>query len=50
VVLIVAMDWPFRGEVSVSPDAYIKTQKSWGNLQFNTQLGRTGDAPQAVRK
>jgi ABC-type branched-subunit amino acid transport system permease subunit len=50
VVLIVAMDWPFRGEVSVSPDAYIKTQKSWSDLRFNTQLGRTGDAPQAVRK
>ena len=31
VVQIVAMDWPFRGAVSVSPDAYIKTQKSWGN-------------------
>jgi|SRR5262249_54745450 len=26
--------------------AYIKTQKSWGDLRFNTQLGQTGDAPQ----
>jgi len=50
VVLIVALDWPFRGEASISTDAYIKTQKSWGDLPFNTRLGRTGDAPQAVRK
>lgn len=50
VVLIVALDWPFRGEVSISPDAYSKTQKSWGDLPFNTQVGRTGDAPEAVRK
>ena len=49
VVLIVAMDWPFRGEVSISPDAYIKTQKSWSDLPFNSRLGRSGDAPQAVR-
>ena len=44
VVLIVALDWPFRGEVSISPDAYSKTQKSWGDLPFNTRVGRTGDA------
>jgi ABC-type branched-subunit amino acid transport system permease subunit len=50
VVLIVALDWPFRGEVSISPDAYIKTQKSWGDLPFNKRMGQTGDAPQAVRK
>jgi hypothetical protein len=50
VVLILALDWPFRGEVSVSSDAYLKTQKSWGDLPFNAQVGRTGDAPQAVRK
>ncbi|HKF28327.1 MAG TPA: hypothetical protein VKB29_03815 [Candidatus Binataceae bacterium] len=49
VVLIVALDWPFRGEASISPDAYLKTQKWWGDLPFNT-VGRTGDAPQAVRK
>jgi hypothetical protein len=29
VVLIVALDWPFRGEVSVSPDAYIEVQQGW---------------------
>jgi ABC-type branched-subunit amino acid transport system permease subunit len=45
VVLMVALDWRFRGEVSISPDAYIKPRKSWGNLPFNTQVGRTGDAP-----
>src|SRR5262249_48722126 len=39
VVLIVALDWPFRGEASISTDAYIKTQKSWGDLPFNTRLG-----------
>jgi hypothetical protein len=34
VVLIIALDWPFRGEVSVSPDAYIQTEQSWSNLPF----------------
>jgi len=29
VVLIVALDWPFRGEVSVSPQAYIDAERSW---------------------
>jgi hypothetical protein len=29
VVLIVALDWPFRGEVSVSPEAYIEVEQSW---------------------
>jgi hypothetical protein len=29
VVLIVALDWPFRGEISVSPDPFIMTQHSW---------------------
>jgi len=37
VVLILAMDRSFRGEVGVSPDVYFKTQKSWGNLQFNQE-------------
>lgn len=35
VVLIMALDWPFRGEVSITPNAYLKTQQSWGNLPFN---------------
>jgi Protein of unknown function (DUF4239) len=29
VVLIIALDWPFRGEVSVAPDAFIKVRHSW---------------------
>jgi hypothetical protein len=29
VVLIVALDWPFRGEVSVSADAYRDVERSW---------------------
>ncbi|HTQ34650.1 MAG TPA: hypothetical protein VMI30_10790 [Stellaceae bacterium] len=29
VVLIVALDWPFRGEVSVSSDAYHDVKHSW---------------------
>ena len=35
VVLILAMDWPFRGEVSIKPDAFIKTQTSWSELPFD---------------
>jgi hypothetical protein len=35
VVLIMALDWPFRGEVSISPDAFIQTQQSWNELQFD---------------
>lgn len=38
VVLIVALDWPFRGKVSVSPEAFIKTQQSWKDLSFPTEL------------
>jgi hypothetical protein len=36
VVLIIALDWPFRGEVSVTPDALIKTEQSWSDLSFAT--------------
>jgi hypothetical protein len=35
VVLIIALDWPFRGEVSISPSAFIQTQQSWSDLQFD---------------
>jgi ABC-type branched-subunit amino acid transport system permease subunit len=28
VVLIIALDWPYRGEVSISSDAYIEVEKS----------------------
>ena len=36
VVLIVALDWPFRGEISVAPDAFVETQQSWAGLGFDT--------------
>jgi len=29
IVLIIAVDWPFRGEVSITPDPFIATQRSW---------------------
>jgi len=29
VVLIIALDWPFRGEVSVPPDAYVEVEHGW---------------------
>jgi hypothetical protein len=32
VVLIIALDWPFRGEVSVTPDPFIMTQRSWSEV------------------
>jgi Protein of unknown function (DUF4239) len=31
IVMIIALDWPFRGEVSVSPDPFIITQQSWAD-------------------
>jgi hypothetical protein len=31
VVLIIALDWPFRGEISISPDPFIMTQQSWSD-------------------
>ena len=34
VVLIVALDWPFRGEISITPNAFIMTQRSWSDLSF----------------
>ena len=35
VVLIIAMDWPFRGEVSITPDAFVKVQQSWAELHLD---------------
>jgi uncharacterized protein YacL len=29
IVMIIALDWPFRGEISVSPAPFIMTQQSW---------------------
>jgi hypothetical protein len=34
VVLIIGLDWPFRGNVSVSADAFIKVEQSWADLSF----------------
>jgi hypothetical protein len=34
VVLIIALDWPFRGAVCVTPEAFIKTEESWRDLSF----------------
>jgi hypothetical protein len=32
VVLIIALDWPFRGEVSIAPDAFVKVEHSWTSI------------------
>jgi hypothetical protein len=45
VVLIMALDWPFRGEVSIKPDAYVKTQKSWVDLPFNERPNQPASQP-----
>ena len=43
VVLIVALDWPFRGKVSVTPEAFVTTEQSWNDLSF-----QPSGAPQPV--
>jgi hypothetical protein len=35
VVLIIALDWPFRGEISVTSDPFIMTQRSWSEVPFD---------------
>jgi hypothetical protein len=37
IVLIVALDWPFRGDVSISPEAFVKAQQSWNELPYAKQ-------------
>jgi hypothetical protein len=37
VVLIIALDWPFRGQISVTPDPFIITQQSWADMSFDKQ-------------
>ena len=37
VVLIIALDWPFRGQVSISPEAFVNAQRSWTGLRFEKQ-------------
>lgn len=34
IVLIIALDYPFRGKVSVTPEALIKAEESWKDLSF----------------
>jgi hypothetical protein len=34
-VLIIALDWPFRGEISITPEAFIMTQRSWADISFD---------------
>jgi hypothetical protein len=29
IAMIIALDWPFRGEISVSPDPFIMIRHSW---------------------
>jgi hypothetical protein len=35
-LLIIALDWPFRGAVSVTPGALIATEESWSDLAFSS--------------
>ncbi len=35
IVLIVAVDWPFRGEVSITPAPFIATQLSWAEMPMS---------------
>lgn len=35
IVLIIALDWPFRGEINVSPDPFIMTQQSWADAPID---------------
>jgi hypothetical protein len=35
IVMIIALDWPFRGEISISPDPFIMTQQSWAAAPLN---------------
>jgi hypothetical protein len=37
IVMIIALDWPFRGQVSVSPDPFIITQQSWADAPIFKQ-------------
>lgn len=37
VVLIIALDRPFRGDISISPDAFIMTQRSWVGMSLKEQ-------------
>jgi hypothetical protein len=35
IVMIIALDWPFRGEISVSADPFVLTQQSWADAPID---------------
>jgi hypothetical protein len=37
IVMIIALDWPFRGQISVSADPFIMTQQSWTDAPINNK-------------
>jgi hypothetical protein len=37
IVMIIALDWPFRGQISVSADPFIMTQQSWADAPIETR-------------
>jgi len=37
VVLIIALDWPFRGEISVTAEPFIMTQQSWSGAPLHKE-------------
>jgi len=37
IVMIIALDWPFRGEISVSPDPFIIRQQSWADAPIGNK-------------
>jgi hypothetical protein len=43
-VLVIALDWPFRGKVSVTPDAFINTEQS-SDLSFATLSAAAATTP-----
>lgn len=45
VVLIIALDWPFRGEVSVSPAAFVNVEHSWAPAVNEAEVPDAGDHP-----
>jgi hypothetical protein len=45
VVLIIALDWPFRGRVSIAPDAFTKVERSWTSISVpNETAGQPGQS------
>ena len=35
IVMIIALDWPFRGQISVSPEPFVMTLQSWADAPIN---------------